>query len=45
MGNLVRTRVLGLCRKPLADYEGPVKDCRCNLRKVLQRIEAGEMLA
>jgi hypothetical protein len=31
--------------KPLEDYVALVKDCRCNMRKVFQRIEAGEMLA
>ena len=31
--------------KPLECYVDLVKDCRCNMRKVLQRIEAGEMLA
>lgn len=31
--------------KPLEDYVALVKDCHCNLRKVLQRIEAGEMLS
>ncbi len=30
--------------KPLEDYVSLVRDCSCNMRKVLQRIEAGEML-
>ena len=30
--------------QPLDAYVGLVRDCQCNLRKVLQRIEAGEML-
>ena len=30
--------------KSLEDYVRLVRDCGCNLRKVLQRIEAGEML-
>jgi replication-associated recombination protein RarA len=29
---------------PLEGYVSLVKDCRCNMRKVLQRIEAGEMV-
>jgi replication-associated recombination protein RarA len=31
--------------RALEDYVGLVRDCRCNMRKVLQRVEAGEMLA
>ncbi len=30
--------------KPLEDYVSLVRDCSCNMREVLQRIEAGEML-
>jgi len=30
--------------QPLDAYVGLVRDCQCNLRKVLQCIEAGEML-
>jgi replication-associated recombination protein RarA len=31
--------------KPLEDYVQLVRDCGCNMRKVLQRIESGELLA
>ena len=30
--------------KALEDYVDLVRDCRCNMRKVLQRIESGDML-
>jgi hypothetical protein len=33
-----------LCN-PLEDYVRLVRNCDCNMRKVLQQIEAGEMLA
>lgn len=31
--------------KPIEDYVRLVKDCNCNLQKVLQRIAVGDMLA
>ena len=34
----------GLDGKPIGDYVNLVRDCGCNLRKALQRIEAGEMV-
>jgi hypothetical protein len=30
--------------KPLEDYVQLVRGCGCNMRKVLQRIESGELL-
>ena len=33
-----------LTGKPLEDYVSLVRQSGCNMRKVLQRIEAGEML-
>jgi replication-associated recombination protein RarA len=30
--------------KPLEDYVALAKECKCNMRRILQRIEAGDML-
>ena len=34
----------GLNGRPIGDYVKLVRDCKNNMRRVLQRIEAGEML-